>query len=147
MRFAYPLVVAAGLLCALPAAAQRPGPDAIVGKPLVLAGDTVRIGSTLLRLYGIATPGKSDLGGLEAAGKLAGLVGSRELVCRKTGKLFAGAFVAHCELNGQDLSELLIRRGLALDCPAMSGGAYAALEYVAPAGPGILSDLPQNCLE
>jgi endonuclease YncB( thermonuclease family) len=53
-----------------------------------------------------------------------------------------------CYLDGTDISETLVRRGLARDCPRFSGGRYATAEHQAAANGATIGraySLPAYC--
>lgn len=56
------------------------------------------------------------------------MVDGRELRCELDGEQTHDRCVAVCYLEGEDISEILVRRGLARDCPRFSGGRYAEAE-------------------
>ena len=68
--------------------------------------------------------------------------------CELDGERTHDRCVGICYLNGQDISEVMVRRGLARDCPRFSGGRYAAAERRAAAGGATIGrtyPLPAYC--
>jgi micrococcal nuclease len=56
-----------------------------------------------------------------------------ELRCNLDGQRTYDRCVGICYLEGRDISEVMVRRGLARDCPRFSGGRYASAERQAAA--------------
>jgi micrococcal nuclease len=56
------------------------------------------------------------------------LVQGRNLRCELDGERPHDRCVGLCYLEGQDISEVMVRRGLARDCERFSGGRYRAAE-------------------
>ena len=96
-------------------------------------GDTIEVGGLPIRLQGLAAPEGDEPGGTEATEAIRQLVLSRELRCELDGDRTHDRCVGICYLEGQDISALMVRRGLARDCPRFSGGRYAEAELQAAA--------------
>jgi micrococcal nuclease len=116
--------------------------------------DDVRFGRVQIRLRGIAAPedyrGNREPGGPEATRHLGGLVDGREVTCHLDGTTAGRSRrpVANCFIDGKDVGEMQGRAGHARDCPAFSGGRYAAAEEEARAAGHDLSriyELPDYC--
>jgi endonuclease YncB( thermonuclease family) len=105
------------------------GPDGatqaapVAGQAKVIDGDSLEIGMTQIRLYGIdAFEGKQSCGagggewdcGEAAADKLRSLVGSRPVTCDGRDVDDYGRTVAVCHSGETDLGAELVRAGLAL---------------------------------
>ena len=125
----------------------------LTGLAVAHDGDDVRFGRVQVRLQGIAAPedyrGNREPGGPESTQHLAGLVDGHEVTCLLDGTT-AGRLrpVGICYLDGEDIGELQVRAGHARDCPAFSGGRYAAAEAEARAAGRDLSRiyaLPGYC--
>jgi len=117
-------------------------------------GDDIRFGRVQVRLRGIAAPedyrGNREPGGPEATRHLAELVDGRKVTCQLDGTTAGRSRrpVGTCFVNGEDIGALQVRAGYARDCPAFSGGSYAAAEAEARAAGGDLSRiyaLPLYC--
>lgn len=105
-------------------------------------GDTLTIGRQIIRLSGVDAPeiargGRpGEAGGIEARTFVENFVAGRTLICElrpnPNGRTHSGRrLLAICRLeDGRDIGRLLIRAGLARDCPAFSGSRYAADETV-----------------
>ena len=61
------------------------------------------------------------------------LVQGRMVRCDLDGTRTYDRCAGVCYLDAVDLSEAMIRRGLARDCPRFSGGRYAEVEHQAAA--------------
>ncbi|WP_209427146.1 thermonuclease family protein [Pararhodobacter sp. SW119] len=154
-------IAAAALAATMMASAPVFGLDAgyqvaatMTGVAVAHDGDDIRFGSVQIRLRGIAAPedyrGNREPGGPEAAQNLAGLVNDREVTCHLDGTTAGRSRrpVAICMLDGKDIGEMQVRAGHARDCPAFSGGRYAAAEHEARAAGDDLSRiyaLPGYC--
>jgi endonuclease YncB( thermonuclease family) len=117
-------------LAGLPAVAPVPGGPR--GEAVVSDGDTLRIGATKVRIFGIDAPEKAQNCGLWACGvaakaRLAALTRGREVACvaRDTDKY--GRTVATCRAGGVDLGGALVSEGLAWAFTRY-GADYVALE-------------------
>jgi len=120
MRWGILCVVLIGIASC--SAAEAAG-DAIIGEPLVVDGDTVRIGNTRIRLHGIDAPEQSqscnarDGGtwacGSEATRALRGLIAGREVSCQPLTLDRYGRTVARCFLGNVDVQAEMVRQGLA----------------------------------
>jgi len=136
---------------------QPPGTVATLsGTATAHDGDDLRFGDVRVRLWGIAAPedrrGLVEPGGPEARIALAALVAGRRVRCDLDGTTAGRSLrpVARCFAGGRDLAEALVLGGWARDCPAHSGGAYAAAEAEARASGRDLAagyPLPGSCGE
>ena len=128
------LVFAAGT-----AAAQ--GSRVIVGTPTVIDGDTLRMGGSRIRLFGIDAPERGQPCfdgrpcGLLATEFLRGLVSGRILRCREEDVDRFRRVVATCEADGVDVARQLVRHGHAIPYERFSDRYVAdrqEFEFVAP---------------
>ena len=105
------------------------------GVPRVIDGDTIVIGETHIRLWGIdafethqqcqkADGAAYDCGWL-AKFALDTLVKDQQVNCADKGHDRYGRTVAMCSVNGVDLGGFMVRFGQALDWPKYSHGYYA----------------------
>lgn len=82
-------------------------------------------------------------GGFEATAAMRELVLGELVSCELDGEATHDRCAAICYLNGTDLSEEMVRMGLARDCPRYSGGRYGAAEQqAAAAGATIRASYP-----
>ncbi len=100
--------------------------EAVVGK--VIDGDTLYVGSTKIRLEGIAAPELDEPLGPEARDFLTAVALGRTAKCELTGDLSFDRQVAVCRIDARDLGKLIVEAGFARDCPHFSGGRYEAFE-------------------
>lgn len=93
----------------------------------VVDGDTLRVGSVTVRLWGIDAPEWNETGGAAATTFLRGLVWARTVVCHPVSKQSDpyGRVVAQCFVGSVDLAGALVEAGYAHDWPAFSKGYYA----------------------
>ncbi len=91
-----------------PAAGQT-----IEGMATVIDGDELRVGDSLIRLFGIAAPDISSSLGPDARLYLDGLAGGQHLVCTEVDRNALDELVAICTIDGTDLAPELLSQGLA----------------------------------
>ena len=102
------------------------------GRVHVIDGDTIVIGKTKIRLWGIDAPELDEPWGQKSKWAMVRLCKGEVVTAICTGDTSYDRYVAKCYLNdGRDLSAELVREGLALDWPMFSGGAYRSLETTA----------------
>ncbi|BBC01962.1 MULTISPECIES: thermonuclease family protein [Bradyrhizobium] len=127
------LIAAAAAITATPAVAED-----IVGRVSVVDGDTLEIHGTRVRLWGIDAPESTQLCrgddslqyrcGTKAANNLDAFIARRPVTCIPVSLDQYGRIVATCSVDGADLGEWLVRRGLALDWPQYSKRKYSAAQ-------------------
>lgn len=90
--------------------------------PVVIDGDTIRLGGTTFRLYGIDAPEKTQvchlgeidwLCGQEAAKALRTLIADQPIVCEAKGTDIYGRTAAVCSVGDLDLNREMVRIGMA----------------------------------
>jgi len=90
-----------------------------VAQVVVTDGDTIKLNGTIYRLWGIDAPeSKQTCVDGWAAGRIAtdymrGLVSDRTVTCEARGKDKYGRMIGLCRGDGQDLSALMVRAGMA----------------------------------
>lgn len=125
------VVLAVAIIAALSVLLQPPAP-ALVGRAVAVDGDTLRIGSTRVRLVGLDAPELDQTCrdpsetewpcGREAKQFLAGVLGMGAVECARRGRDRYGRTLATCVTSGKDI-------GLAL---VDAGWAVAELDYAVP---------------
>jgi endonuclease YncB( thermonuclease family) len=90
-----------------------PGPSKLEGTAQAVDGDEIRVGDSLVRLYGIAAPEMSARLGPDARLALDGLVGGQRVTCQVFGKTPQGDAVGQCLAGTTDPAETLLSQGLA----------------------------------
>jgi micrococcal nuclease len=111
-------------------------------------GDTIELGRLAVRLSGLAAPEWDEPGGTEARQAMIELVEGQTVRCELDGSSTRDRCAGVCYLDGRDIAEALVQRGLARDCPRFSGGRNAVIEAQAAAdGATIRRDyrLPEYC--
>lgn len=118
-------------------APPKPTGTAIDGRPRVIDGDSLVIGTSRIRLFGIDAPegrqrcrdaqGRSYACGETAKRALVNLVGGGAVSCTPVG-VSHDRSVAVCTVNGRDLSEAQVRAGHALELRQHSRGRYTSAE-------------------
>ena len=83
----------------------------------------------LLALWGIKTvSAPMPVYGMRAFDALRELVGTQKVVCTRYRLKVLAVERGHCRVGDIDINETLVRRGLALDDPLISGGRFGAAE-------------------
>ena len=108
-------------------------------------GDTLEIGRTAVRLYGISAPERDAPGGSEARSALQRMVQGRVVSCTPTGERNHDRWIGRCRIDERDLGEAMVRLGVARDCPRWSGGRYARAEREAASLIAARHPLPNYC--
>ena len=135
-------LILAGLLLALPAAAQEGG-DVIEGRASVTDGDTIRIGEHRIRLFGVDAPEMDTAAGPAAKDFMRDLVQDQRTRCQVVDIDRYRRFVAVChavvDSHPVDLGAEVIRSGHALAYRrflkgSLLEGSYVALEREARRG-------------
>jgi micrococcal nuclease len=104
-------------------------PRVLEGPAYVTDGDTITIQKTQVRLYGIDAPELHHPYGKKAKWAMVRLCKGHSIRAEITDEDEYGRTVAKCFLpDGRDLSEELVKQGLAIDWPKFSGGKYSNLE-------------------
>lgn len=97
--------------------------DELSGVATVTDGDTIRMGQTRIRLFGIDAPesaqqcireGKCYRCGDDATTALKSILDGNQVTCSPTGARTYGRIVATCEVNGDDISVSMVRQGWAV---------------------------------
>jgi endonuclease YncB( thermonuclease family) len=137
------LVVALGALVALASGpAAIAGSNEIAGRATVIDGDTIELGSTRIRLFGIdaveaaqtcTTDGRVWPCGQYATGRMKALTGTRAIVCEPRDNDDYGRTVALCRADGIDIAAAMVEDGWATALPHFTA-QYVALESLAKAG-------------
>jgi endonuclease YncB( thermonuclease family) len=91
-----------------PAAGQT-----IEGMATVIDGDELRIGDSLIRLFGIAAPDISSNLGPDSRLYLDGLAGGQHVVCTEIDRTETDESIAICTIDGTDLAPEMLSQGLA----------------------------------
>jgi endonuclease YncB( thermonuclease family) len=108
--------------------------DDLVGQASVIDGDTLEIHGTHIRLFGIDAPESDQLCrneeselyrcGQKASNALFDFIARRPVECVEVDRDRYNRTVAVCTVGGTDISDWLVRSGLALDWPRYSKGGY-----------------------
>lgn len=130
-RFFLLCVLAIGALMAIGWFMERQAMT-ILGSTRVVDGDSLYVGGTEIRIYGIDAPelaqtcqraGQPWTCGAEAARALRTAAAGREITCRPRDRDRYGRIVAVCHAGGLDLGAAMVKGGLAIAL-----GAYQADE-------------------
>jgi endonuclease YncB( thermonuclease family) len=109
--------------------ARAPSPPALAGTARPVDGDTLALGSTRIRLWGIDAPEADTTVGRQATHLMAQALALGPVRCEDTGGRSHERIVARClDAAGQDLAERMVGAGLAVDWPKFSQGRYAPAE-------------------
>lgn len=116
-------------LDAPPKDAHTPALKQVSGKAYVIDGDTIVINKTHIRLFGVDAPEMDQPYGKKAKWAMVKLTKGQVVTANLFPDRSYDRVVGHCVLDdGTDLSEELVKQGLALDWPKFSGGAYTEFE-------------------
>lgn len=95
----------------------------------MIDGDSLVIQKTQIRLFGVDAPEFTHPYGKKAKWALVRLCKGQTILAEITDTDDHGRTVAKCRLpDGRDLSEEMVKLGLAIDWPKFSKGAYAMYE-------------------
>lgn len=109
--------------------AAAPSPPPLAGPARPIDGDTLALGSTRIRLWGIDAPEADRAFGRQATRLMAQTLALGPVRCIDTGGRSHDRIVARCEdAAGVDLAERMVAARLAVDWPKFSGGRYAPAE-------------------
>jgi micrococcal nuclease len=103
----------------------------LIGLAFVIDGDTLALGSTHVRLQGVAAPEVREAGGPESRDWLRRLLAGQPVVCEPDGTMTWGRVVAVCYVRGEDVAAKLVAAGHGRDCPRFSRGRYREVETAA----------------
>lgn len=126
------LVIALVISATTAAGHTSPGPP-IIGRAIAIDGDTLAIGGTRVRLWGIDAPEASQSCtrarrswpcGQASRAALAWRINAGLVACRPLYHDRGGRPVARCEASGRDLSADQVSAGWALDYPYFSNRAF-----------------------
>jgi endonuclease YncB( thermonuclease family) len=92
---------------------SRAAGQTIEGMATVIDGDELRIGDSLVRLFGIAAPDISANFGPDARLHLDGMAGGQHVVCTEVDRNRGGQSIAICTVDGIDLAAEQLAQGLA----------------------------------
>ena len=115
----------------------------ISGRAVAVDGDSLLVGTTRVRLWGIDAPeAKQDCNdtagrwyacGREAQHALSDAIGRDTVSCTVVEMPSYDRQVARCTAGGRDLGEAMVRSGHAIELPSHSRGRYAVAEREARA--------------
>ena len=125
---ALPLILLIGLAAVGYFTTQQPdapaeaADNAISGRPVVVDGDTLRIGDERIRLHGIDAPemdqtcGSTDIWhcGKQAREALKDHIAGRSVTCTGDSRDRYGRFIGVCRVGGEDLNAWMVREGWAM---------------------------------
>jgi endonuclease YncB( thermonuclease family) len=92
---------------------SRAAGQTIEGMATVIDGDELRVGDSLIRLFGIAAPDISANLGPDARLYLQGLADGQHIVCTEVDRNIEEQSIAICTIEGTDLATEMLAQGLA----------------------------------
>ena len=92
---------------------SRAAGQTIEGMATVIDGDELRVGDSLIRLFGIAAPDISSNLGPDARLYLQGLADGQHIICTEVDRNVEEQSIAICTIEGTDLATELLAQGLA----------------------------------
>ncbi len=140
-------------LCFLPEIEGFESVAYLEGEAGVIDGDGITFGKDIeVLLNGIAAPedGAHEVaaGGPEATAHLKEVVEGKMVTCMLDGIMNGQRLIGICFVDGEDVGELQVNNGHALDCPKFSKGRYSEAETWAKEHTRDLStiyELPNYC--
>ena len=104
----------------------------LLGFPVAIDGDTIKLNGTALRIYGLDAEELTEPNGFRAKDGMTAILRNTTYVkCYLTGQTSYNRQISVCYNDkGQDLAMLMVRDGYALDCARSSGGRYREYEPV-----------------
>lgn len=104
----------------------------LLGFPVAVDGDTIKLNGTALRIYGLDAEELTEPNGFRARDGMTAILRNTTYVkCYLTGQTSYNRQISVCYNDkGQDLAMLMVRDGYALDCTRYSGGRYREYEPV-----------------
>lgn len=126
-----PLILTIAALFSFPASGQ-----VFIGKPIAIDGDTIAVGDTHIRLFGIdAVEGAQTCSrgteqwacGQDAKARLASILTEGRLSCSPRGTDHLGFSIATCSAGGHDLGLAMVEAGFAIALPDAPVG-YGQIE-------------------
>lgn len=126
MRFFLLLAALLNLWASPLRAADYPPTDHLVTGPsrYIVDGDTLDVGKTRIRLWGINTPERKEPGYEDAKEFLRKLTENATLNCAAFYYDKWKRTVASCEIDGQDIGRMMVLSGMAQDYTKYSNGFY-----------------------
>lgn len=103
-------------------------PKILQGPARIIDGDTLAIGSTRVRLEGLAAPELNEPGGYNSRLRLIRITQNKRVDCRLTGAKSYRREIGVCYVDGKDVAVEMVNSGNARDCPRFSEGRYAKYE-------------------
>ena len=92
---------------------SRAAGQTIEGLATVIDGDELKVGDSLIRLFGIAAPDISSNLGPDARLYLQGLADGQHIICTEVDRNIEEQSIAICTIEGTDLATELLAQGLA----------------------------------
>jgi endonuclease YncB( thermonuclease family) len=110
-------------------AQHLPAQRIVQGAAYVTDGDTIVINKTQIRLFGVDAPELDHPYGNKAKWAMVKLCKGHKIRAEVSDQDKYGRVVARCFLpDGRDLSAEMVKQGLAIDWPKVSGGIYRKME-------------------
>jgi endonuclease YncB( thermonuclease family) len=131
---------------AISAQTETQAPAAIIGAASVIDGDTVAVGGTRIRLFGIDAPesdqtcavgGKTTPCGRQATIALTDAIGASPVACTPKDRDRYGRVVAVCRVSNRDLGAWMVAGGWAIAYRQYSNDYVGEEEAAAAAGRGL----------
>jgi endonuclease YncB( thermonuclease family) len=102
----------------------------LAGQPFVIDGDTIVLGQTHIRLWGIDAPEKNQPFGPQAKQALQNIIDG-PLVCKQKAIDKYKRVVAQCFVDKKDIGSAMVAFGYAWDYPQYSKGYYKQEQVIA----------------
>lgn len=96
----------------------------LIGQATVIDGDTIRVGESKVRIWGLDAAEMDTEAGVRAKSAMVALVDGQEVKCEPNGDISYDRIVAQCFVDGTDLAEEMIRQGYAKPYCRFAGAYY-----------------------
>ncbi len=124
LRLIFYALIAVAIMAAVYHWRARAQAPVLTGYATVVDGDSLEMGDVKIRLFGVDAPelsqtckdakGESYRCGSLAASLLEEEIGGRAVMCFPQDSDHYGRVIATCEVNGHDLGDVMVRRGMAV---------------------------------
>ncbi|MCG8547189.1 MAG: thermonuclease family protein [Alphaproteobacteria bacterium] len=99
--------------------------ESLIGKPVIIDGDSVVVEGKRVRVWGIDAPEMGTRAGSRSKSYLRTLIGRNEIRCEDNGQRIQGQIMAQCFIGGVDIGRVMVLSGNAVEWRRYSQGFYA----------------------
>ena len=99
--------------------------ESLIGKPVIIDGDSIVVEGKRVRVWGIDAPEMGTRAGSRAKSYLRTLIGTNEIRCEDNGQRIQGQIMAQCFIGDVDIGRVMVLSGNAEEWRRYSQGFYA----------------------